>query len=80
MSTNIVQLPYQDDMEPLDKYRERRDGWRNSRGWITRPEPVPPIIQRARIAAWQEHQAPELEPSSLLSRNSLFAFANRRAS
>ena len=66
--SNVVQLPYLKIGEPEVDYRDRLELWRQQRGWITRPIPLPPDSERAEIAARQPRDVPPL-----------FAFALRRA-
>ena len=66
--SNLVQLPYRKIGEPDVDYFDRKELWRQQRGWITRPIPPPPDSERAEIA---ERQIRDIPP--------LFAFALRRA-
>ena len=57
---NVVQLPYQYNGEPQQDYRDRRDTWRKTRGWITKPVPVPPVGDRRRIERQQSRSSTPL--------------------
>ena len=43
------------------KYRERRQAWREEKGWITNPEPVIPLEQREEVAKWQTRDLPSFD-------------------
>lgn len=73
MATNIIQLPFQYEGEPLSTYRERMAFYRDQRRWLTKPERIPTTKQRAEIATWQEKR-----PALVVL--PLFAFADRRVS
>lgn len=53
MTDRLVQLPYQEQLEPICKFWERRRAWWRARGWETSPEQPPPPERRQEIANWQ---------------------------
>ena len=67
--SNVIQLPYQKTAEIPQDFYDRRELWRQQRGWITRPVPFPATMAERRQIA--ERQRSTMPP--------LFAAAMRRA-
>ena len=67
--SNVIQLPYLKTGEIRQDFDLRRELWRQQRGWITRPVPLPTTMAERRQIA--ERQRSTMPP--------LFAAAMRRA-
>lgn len=51
--SNVVQIPYQHEDEPIDAFRRRLRKWAERSGWRDQPMQVPDPATRRRISSWQ---------------------------
>lgn len=55
-TTNVVQIPFREDGEPISEWRVRMAAFH--RNWREQPQPIPTAADREMIASWPLYKQP----------------------